>query len=74
MWFTTYLPRKPVAPKTVLVIPLRSVGVAGGRVSRQSQTPDRKKIARCRARARADRGFGSHAARVGRAMEVESRT
>jgi hypothetical protein len=22
-WFTTYLPRKPVAPKTVLVMPLR---------------------------------------------------
>jgi hypothetical protein len=62
MWFTTYLPRKPVAPKTVLVIPLRSVGVAGGGasvVSRELQRGKKSPVvapARAQTRIRESRG------------------
>jgi len=49
MWFTTYLPRKPVAPKTVLVIPLRLfVRLTFGGESEHSRLRKRRKTARCR--------------------------
>jgi hypothetical protein len=68
MWFTTYLPRKPVAPKTVLVIPLRSFRARGGGQASIVKEEKNRPLSRVRReRGRADRD--SRVTRLGLAGE-----